>query len=64
LDDEKVGGWVNVRDYPGEPVPEETKGHEMIIVVVCVVCSMTKGGLHQLHLNRHLVNCHLTLSAI
>jgi len=26
--------------------------------------SHIKGGLHQLHLNRHLVNCHLTLSAI
>ena len=25
---------------------------------------LTQGGLHQLHLNRHLVNCHLTLSAI
>jgi len=24
----------------------------------------SQGGLHQLHLNRHLVNYHLTLSAI
>jgi len=26
--------------------------------------AVTKGGLHQFHLNRRLVNCHLTLSAI